>query len=433
MKSLMPFLSAGPMTLRYLSVFDGDNVRKGLVDITIDAGKIARIAASDDPTGRIEGPEIDLRGYYALPGFIDAHTHLVGGDVVQGAADYASSRRTGEAIGMQAFRTAEAARLTLSRGVTTVRDLTGRAYLDVQVRDAIAEGIVEGPRVLTSGLGLTITGGHVHMRCVEVDGPKEVRREVRSHVKAGVDWIKLMGVTGGMATVGRHPLAPQFTRKEIRAGVDEAHRANLRVAAHAHGPEGIRNAVLEGVDTIEHGIYLDDNAAEIMAEKGLVLVPTLLNEKGWIDGLAAGTLPAAAIARRQAFADEGFPYPTPEQRIAMARKHGVRVIAGTDVGGNANCRHGMNAIEMAMLADAGMSNIEALRAGTSASAEALGLKDCGRIAVGLPADIVLSARDISNDIHCLSAPETIAAVFKGGRLAAAADPKLRRAFDRVTA
>lgn len=184
--------------------------------------------------------------------------------MVQGASDYHASRRTGEAIGMQAFRTVEAARLTLSRGTTTVRDLTGRDYIDVQLRDAFAEGIIDGPRVLTSGLGLTITGGHVHMRCVEVDGPDAVRHEVRNHVKHHVDWIKLMGVTGGMSTLGRHPLAPQFSREEIRAAVDEAHRASCRVAAHAHGPEGIRNAVLEGVDTIEHGIYLDDHAAEIM-------------------------------------------------------------------------------------------------------------------------------------------------------------------------
>ena len=414
--------------LSNLGVFDGDAVLTGLSTIALGDGQIQGVEAAEKESVGGKTTAIDLRGYYALPGLIDAHTHLVGGDVVAGSDNYSASRRTGEPEGMQAFRTVEAAGLTLSRGFTTVRDMSGRDWLDVQFRDAARDGIVDGPDVLASGLGLTITGGHVHMRCVEVDGPDEVRKEVRNHIKRGVDWIKLMGVTGGMATIGRHPLAPQFRPEEIAAATDEAHRGNVRVAAHAHGIEGIRNAVHNGVDTIEHGIYLDDTVAEDMARLGRVLVPTLLNELAYQRALEEGRLPKSAVERRARLASEGFAMPTPEARMALARKHGVRVIAGTDCGGNANCRHGENALEIVMLARSGFSSGEALHAATGGAADALGLPDRGRIAAGHKADIVLTNRNVAADVEALADPETICGVVKSGRLVAA-DRAVRDRFE----
>jgi imidazolonepropionase-like amidohydrolase len=414
--------------LTNLGVFDGDTSLAGLTTVTVSGDRIVDVGPSDAPVSGTDAIEIDMRGYFALPGMIDAHTHLVGGDVMAGVADYATSRRTSEQEGMQAFRTVEAARKTLSRGITTVRDMTGRDYIDIQYREAVRSGVIEGPDLLASGIGLTITGGHVHMRCIEVDGVDEVRKETRRHIRAGVDWLKLMGVTGGMATVGRHPLSAQFLPEEIAAATFEAHRANVRVAAHAHGAEGIRNAVLNGVDTIEHGIYLDDATAEEMARRGTILVPTLLNDLAFERARDAGTLPAAAIARRQKLADEGFPMPTPQARVALALKHGVTVIAGTDVGGNAACRHGDNALEIVMLARAGMSAIDALAAATGRSADALKLDDRGRIAPGKLADLVLTTSDVALDVERLGDPATIAAVFKRGRLFVGL-PDVRRRLD----
>lgn len=397
----------GPaIRLTNLRIFDGDAFRSDLTSITVSDGIITAVepTAALPDTGSVR---LDMRGLYALPGMIDAHTHLIAGE---GAGE-------GEAMG--AFRTINGARKMLARGVTTVRDMSARDWMDLQYRDAVREDLLDGPDMFASGRGLTITGGNVHQRCVEVDGPDEVRKQIRHHIKKGVDWIKLMGVTGAMSTTDRHPLAAQFRPEEIEAACDEAHRAGYRVAAHALGLDGIRNAVLGGVDTIEHGIYLDDAVAEEMARRGRVLVPTLLNDLAFERARTAGKLSASSIARRQKLADEGLKLPTPEARMALARKHGVTVITGSDIGGNPNSHHGESALEIILLARTGYSTTEALHAATGGAADALGMGDRGRIAVGKRADIVLVTKDLSVDVEPLSDAETIAAVFKLGQLVAA--------------
>lgn len=258
-----------------------------------------------------------------------------------------------------------------------MRDLTGRAYLDVDLATAIDAGLIEGPTVRAAGLGLTITGG--------------------------------------MATAGRHPLAAQFTLEEIRAGVDEAHRAGVKVAAHAHGGEGILNAIEGGVDTIEHGLYLNDESAARMAERGAVLVATLMNDMKYQEALERGLIPATALRQRQRLADEGFPVPDPVTRMAIARRHGVRVIAGTDAGGNALVRHGDNANEIVMLQRSGFSSREALAAATGHAAQVIGLPDRGRIAVGFLADLLVVNGDPTADVTVLCNPDAITTVIKGGR------------------
>lgn len=409
-------MTAQKISLTNLRIFDGDSFCPDLTMITVCNGIISAVEPAELSTG-CDSDQIDMRGLYALPGMIDAHTHLIAGE----------GRGEGDAMG--AFRTFECARKTLACGVTTVRDMSARNWLDLQYRDAVREGVIMGPDLFASGRGLTITGGNVHQRCVEVDGPDEVRKEIRRHIKMGVDWIKLMGVTGALSSAVRHPLAPQFRRDEIAAGCDEAHRAGYRVAAHAHGLDGIRNAVLGGVDTIEHGIYLDDVVAEEMVRRGCALVPTFMNDLAFERAHAAGKVPARSIARRQKLADEGLPLPTPEARMALARKHGVTVIAGTDIGGNPNSHHGENALEVILLARTGFSATEALRAATGGAADALGMHDRGRLAVGKRADIVLATKDLSADVEWLARADTIAAVFKEGQIAFANDDvseKLKR-------
>lgn len=404
--------------LRNAKVFDGDRVVSE-VDVEVENDRIAAVHPADTERDRPGGGDIatvDCTGWSMLPGLIDAHTHLTGGDVVAGATSYQESRRLDEPQGLQALRTFEAAQRTLRAGFTTVRDMSGRDYLDVQFAKAVEENIVVGPTVIPSGLGLTITGGHVHRRCVEVDTPDEVRKEVRRHIKHGARWIKLMGVTGGMSTLGRDPLAPQFTLAEIRAGVEEAHRAGVPVAVHAHGADGIANAVEAGVDTIEHGTYLTDELARRMADRGIALVPTLMNELKFQEALDAGRVGEQVVQQRRRLAAEGRPVPAPEDRMAIARRHGVTVLAGTDCGGNALCRHGDNAQELLILAATGLSSVEALGAATGVAADTLRLPDRGRIRAVCVADMVLCRGDATDDVGLLAVKGGIAGVIKNGAL-----------------
>lgn len=410
--------------LHNATVFDGWDIHPA-TSIKVVGQFITEVASSTSkPASTHEDTvtEIDLTGYTVLPGLIDAHTHLVGGDVVAGANAYGASRRMGEPQGLQALRTFAAAQRTLQAGFTTVRDMSGRDYLDVQFAQAVEEGVVTGPTLIPSGLGLTITGGHVHNRCVEVDGVDEVRKEVRRHIKQGARWIKLMGVTGGLSTVGRDPLAPQFTVEEIRAAVEEAHRAGVRVAAHAHGTEGIRNAVEGGVDSIEHGTYLTDDIAQRMAEQGTLLVPTLMNEMKFQEAVADGRVGETVVRQRALLAAQGRPIPSPEDRLAVARRHGVTVLVGTDCGGNALCRHGENANELLMLTRVGFSPLEALRAATGLAAKHLDLPYRGRIAEGCRADLVVCSTDVTRDLTGLVNKGGIAGVIKEGNLAHTTSP-----------
>src|SRR5215216_4358277 len=209
---------------------------------------------------------IDLAGRTLMPGLIDTHVHLAGGDF--------EPNREADPVGLAAFRMVPPAARTLQAGFTTIRVAGSRDFLDVDLRDAIAERALVGPRILASGRGLTTTGGHYHNWCaVEVDGVDAVRREVRNHVKRGVDSIKLM-LSPGIATEGSDVNTEQFSLDEVQVAVYEAHKVGKTVLSHAIGIGGIRNGVEAGVDSIDHGHYLDEEQAIRMKERGIYLVPT---------------------------------------------------------------------------------------------------------------------------------------------------------------
>lgn len=343
----------------------------------------------------------DLAGAILMPGLIDVHTHLVGGEPLP-YGDYRISRRLTEPEGLHAFRTVEAARRTLLAGITTVRVVGCRDYLDVRLRDAVREDLVIGPRVVPAGLGITPTGGHVHWRCRNADGEEEVRRAVREHVAQGVEWIKVMGVTGGLASPGQDPRVAQYRFSEVEAAVDEAHRWGRHVAAHAHAREGMEHAIRAGVDTLEHGSFLDDDLAEEMARRGTWLIPTLAVNYWMETAERQGALPPVYVARRRELAMMGFEVPSYRHRMEMARKHGVPVATGTDAGGNPLFRHGSVGIEVRMLSECGYTAYEALAAATGQAAKALRIDHLtGTVRAGQAADLVVVGADPLQDLRVL--------------------------------
>ena len=395
-------------------LLDGSGACHAQASVVVEGRTIREVAIGRTIPERPGFTSMDCRGKTILPGLFDVHVHVGGGDVVPGIEDYRVNRRMDEHVAMHAYRSLEATQRALRAGFTTLREMATRDFVDVQLREAAAADLVVAPRILASGPGLTMTGGHVWMKCIQVDGPDEIRKEVRRQIREGVDWIKLMGVTGGSATAGQDIRRTQFTPEEIRAAADEAHRLGRRCAAHAHGLEGITACIDAGIDTIEHGTFLDDRQAARMAEKGLYLVPTLLN----------------AYARRQQLGDEvlkrrdeqlermGVQIPEPEERMALARRNGVKVLAGTDCGGNARALFGTHGIELYMLVEGGFSPMEAIVAATGLAADAMGLtRETGTIQPGLAADLLLVDGDPLKDISVLAPFNSrIEMVVKGGRI-----------------
>jgi imidazolonepropionase-like amidohydrolase len=363
----------------------------------------------------------DLGGRAILPGLIDCHTHHVGGDVLP-VGGYAYARRLDEPGGIQALRGVEALRRTLLAGVTTVRDLGGAGWVDINLRDAVDSGLVAGPRMLVAGLGLTPTGGHAFPRAMNADGREAVIQAVREHVKRGVDWLKLLGVTGGTATPGIDPMAAQYHAEEVEAAVSEARRWAKPTAAHAHGLEGIRNAVQAEARTIEHGTDLDEATADEMAARDIYLCPTLLGNYYTERLLEEGRLPENSLARRKELEVKGYRIPdlaSGLRRVALAQRVGVKLITGSDCGGNAVATFGTSGTELVMLNRAGLSPMEAIVAATSRSAEALGLSGVtGALRPGLAADLLVVNGNPLDDIRVL-APldgDRIATVVRDGRV-----------------
>jgi imidazolonepropionase-like amidohydrolase len=356
---------------------------------------------------------IDLGNVTLLPGFIDAHTHLIGRVLGDPEGDM-STVKDYESFG--AILGVLHARDTLMAGFTSVRNVgaSGR-FDDMALRKAINEGWTIGPRIETAGHAIGITGGH----CDEngwrpgvapqdpengvADGPEEIRKAVRLQIKYGADVIKTCA-TGGVLSEGDAVGATQYSYEELKALVDEANKLDRKVAAHAHGTEGIKLAVRAGVSSIEHGSFLDEEGARMMKERGTFLVPTLMAAEGVeraaktgvLKGLRAEKALAAAAAARHA------------TKIAMA--NGVQIALGTDAG---VIPHGTNAREFFLLMDwGGLTNMQAIQAGTLNGARLLGWdKNVGSLTADKWADIVAVSGDPLKDIHAM---EKVVFVMKNG-------------------
>ena len=387
----------------------GSVIEKGWV--LIDEDRIAKVGTAVEPPdmqgGETESMEvIDLNGKAIIPGLIDCHVHLSH----DASADPHSSLIR-DADPLIAIKTASNAKCTLESGMTTVRDLGAKNHIDVHIRDAISSGLLAGPRMLCAGQMICMTGGHGWQIGLEVDGPDEVIKTARQQIKKGVDVVKFMA-TGGVMTPGVEPGAAQFTLEELKAGVDAAHRAFRKTAAHAQGREGIKNAVLAGIDSIEHGIYLDDEIIELMLAKGIFLVPTL---SAPINILAQGEkagIPDHIVEKTRRVADTHF------KSLIRAKEAGVKIAMGTDAGTPFN-HHGRNASELRYLVENGFSAGEALISATSMAAELLGLLDTlGSISQNKLADIIVLEKNPLKDISVLDDPQNIWAIYKSGVIVA---------------
>jgi imidazolonepropionase-like amidohydrolase len=358
---------------------------------------------------------IDLGDATILPGLIDAHTHVTDESSDDWNADaVAGLRRT---IPESTLRAAEFARRTLMAGFTTVRDVGAGDYIDVGLRNAINSGVTVGPRMLVSVHALGARGGHCDSNGFPYEkfgpepgiangiatGPDQFRDAVRFQIKYGADVIKVCA-TGGVLSLGDDVGAPQLTQAEMDALVDEAHRLGRRVAAHAHGAEGAKVAIRAGIDSIEHGSFLDDEAVRMMKEKGTYLVPTLMAGE-YAGGRKATRKYPPEIASK---ATQALDARSTAFKRALAA--GVRIAFGTDSGVSP---HGRNAEEYALMVEHGLSAAAALRTGPTA-ATLLGIERLtGTIEPGKAADIVAVP---GNALQNISATEHVRFVMKDGKI-----------------
>ncbi len=381
-------------------MFDGREMRTpGLVVVTG-----SRIVGVGTNAGQPPGAQvIDLGDATIAPGFIDAHTHLSGmynADYNRGMLDWLQ-----QGIPEQTLRASENLKKTLMVGVTTVRDVGSTDLIDVGLRNAVAAGIVPGPRMLVAVRAIGSTGGH----CDEQNGfrpglfgretgpeqgvinsPEEGRRAVRLNIKYGADVIKICA-TGGVLSLTDPADIPQLTQDEMNTIVDEAHTLRKKTAAHAHGAEGAKRAVRAGIDSIEHGAFLDDETLDLMKARGTYYIPTLMAIEGGKEILAKGGYPPTVAAKMTAAVA------SLNQVVRKAIAKGVKIGMGTDA---AVYPHGRNTEEFHLLTGLGMSPLNALRAGTSVDAELLGLQDrIGILEAGKLADVIAMPGDPIQDIR----------------------------------
>ena len=402
--------------LRAARIFDGkSNAVTSPGVVVVSDGKIVGVgAAAAVPAG---AETIDLGDATLLPGFIDAHTHLTG--IYSEDHDRQTLRLLEETIPQLAIETTLNARITLMAGFTTVRDVGAEHYLDVGLRNAIEKGVVPGPRMLVSVHAIGATGGHCDDNGFRegatgaetgpaegiVNGADQARRAVRLAHKYGATVIKTCA-TGGVLSLVDQVDSPQLTQAELDALVDEAHALKLKTAAHAHGNEGAKRAVRAGIDSIEHGSFLEDDTLELMKSRGTYYIPTLMAAEGLRERLAHGGKIPPEIQAKAERAMKAIP-----ETFKRALTKGVKIGLGTD---SSVYPHGRNAEEFHQMVDLGMKPIDALKAGTSADADLLGLADkIGTLETGKLADVVAVPGDPSQNIR---ETEHVFFVMKEGRI-----------------
>lgn len=380
------------MIVRAGILYDGTlEPPKRNVDLAIAGGRIAELRAA--------GGACDFEAACVTPGLVNAHAHVeMSGEPDTMAA--IASRRPNERL----IAAVENARKSVAAGVTTIRDVGSSHRIAADLRDAIDAGRIPGPRMRAAGEVLCMTGGHGWPVGRAVDSPWDARKAVREQLWAGADCIKLIA-TGGVLTKGAVPGNAQLTPDELAAAVDEAHRHGMRVAAHAIGTQGIKNALRAGVDSIEHGHMLDDEAIELFKSRHAFLVPTLTAPTCILAHLEDGRQPQHVLDKARTVNEAML------ANVRRAYENGVRIAGGSDAGTPYNY-HENYAYEVELMWSLlGMTPLQALHAATAVAAELIGLHG-GTLAVGEPADLLLLGRD-AEDVRALRDVQT---VIKGGKV-----------------
>ncbi len=387
-------VEAAAMRTNQVILIEGDRIKVVGGDVQIPAG--ARV--------------IDLSRSTVLPGLIDCHTHVADGALSEPVLYLRKS------AAQYAFDSIPNARATLEAGFTSVRDVgVYRAFVDVALRNAISRGYIPGPRMYVAGAYVTISGGAgsfsgvahdiglpYDLRAGTADGPYEVRKRVREIANQGPDLIKILA-TGAFLTHGSKPGAEEFTMEELVAAVDEAGKHGLRVAAHAHGAQGIKNAVRAGVASIEHGTFLDDEGIALMKQHGTYLVADIYNDEYTLSDEARKKVPQDFFEKVSQAAG------IQRENFRKAVKAGVKIAYGTDSG---VYPHGWNAKQFAWMVKYGMTPMQAIQSATIGAADLIGKPDqIGSIAPGKYADIIAVSGDPLADVTVL---EKVGFVMKGG-------------------
>ena len=389
----------------------GETARDAVV--VIEDGRVTRAGRRAVVQVPRDADTIDGSGLTILPGLIDCHVHLTS---LGEGLDFARELTTPPTL--ELMRAVRAARKTLEAGFTAVRDAAGAP---AGIRMAIDAGYFAGPRTFVTVSALSQTGGHTdaHFMCgadldiplpdrpnMVVDGVEAMRLRVREVIRAGADWIKLC-TSGGVLSPGDQPHHSALTLEEIRAAVDEATTQGRKVMAHAQANAGIKNALKGGVATIEHGIWLDGDAIEMMLDGGNALIPTLVAPQWVIRHAEAGKMPAyAAVKAREVVNDH-------VASIRMAIEAGVKIAFGTDTGVGP---HGTNGEEFLLMQQLGMEPVDCIRAATTVAAQTIGMKGVGTLEPGSWGDLIGVPGDPLADLTLLSNPDKIHLVVKGGEV-----------------
>lgn len=385
----------------------GGPARHG-VQLVLQAGRIVDVVQSGDVPS--DAQVLDYSGQAVVPGLIDCHVHL---------AFSAGPDPLGDLLveddATLLLHAANNARVALAAGVTTVRDLGDRAGVARKLRDGIARGIASGPRIMTAGAPITITGGHCHFLGMEADSEDDVRQIARLQIKAGVDCLKIMA-SGGRMTPGTNPKLPQYTVSQVSAAVEEARRAEMTIAAHALSADAIRVAAEAKVDTVEHcnwlartdGLAFDESTAVLMRDNNVAFDPTLTPVQSFLAADPAILTPVqkAAIEIRM-------------QLLEVFRRMlelGVTMVAGTDSGTKGSALDRLPGEIALYVEQLGLSPVAAIHAATGKAAEVLGIgQETGSLQKGRLADLLVVDGDPSTDIHALGRAR---AVFRAGQLVA---------------
>jgi len=384
--------------------------------ILIEGDRIKAIGPAEQLQTQAPNAEvIDLGSVTLLPGLIDCHTHL--GSRADRYDELWDFRDTPFS---SAFAGVVNAKKTLEAGFTSVRDVGSLPFLAVDLRNSIAEGFIPGPRIVASGPGISITGGHGDLNNYSpqtrvtmfpeerdfgiADGVDQIIHVVRAQEKYGVDVIKILA-TGGVLSRGDRPGAPQFSQAELKAAADEAHAGGRKIAAHAHGAEGIKNAILAGIDSIEHASLVDDEGIRLAKQHGTYFVMDVYNDDYLLGEAVKFGLSEEKINKEKAVGQ------LQRNNFRKAWQAGVKMAFGTDAG---VYPHGDNARQFAVMVRYGMTSAEAIRAATASAADLIGRsKDVGSLEAGKYADIIAVSGDPLADVKTL---EHVQWVMKGGRV-----------------